>query len=114
MARRRSGWKRGDWLVKDEESGFTEYGSRVAYDYYGTLKLKKEGDRAHPQDFVRALDDPHSPYPQGRGRPQYDTCTGIQGFFVGTTSVSAPEGPATHLFRPAIPEQEVECTNWIY
>lgn len=111
----RRGWKRGDHLVMDEESGFTTYASKVAYDYYGVLKLKKQGDRAHPQDFIRAKEDPYPVYPIHPPLRQYENpCASIVGFFVGDTSVPTPDGPALHLFRPGIGEAEIECTFFVY
>ena len=100
MAKRR-GWKKGDWLVRDEESGFTEYASKVAYDYYGVLKRKDQLDHYHPQDFVRAKKDPYTVYPQSPPVRSYDTSAYNLGDFVGNTSVLAPFGPATHLYNPA-------------
>jgi len=101
---RRRGWKRGDHLVKDEESGFTEYASKCAYDYYGVLKRKNQGDRMHPQDFIRAKKDPYSVYPESPPLRTFDVSAYVQGDNVGITSVPAPFGPATHLYNPgAIP-----------
>lgn len=97
---RRRGWKRGDWLVKDEESGFTEYASKCARDYYGVLKRKDQLDPPHPQDFIRAKKDPYSVYPISPPLRTYDTSAYVQGQFVGVTSVLAPFGPATHLYSP--------------
>lgn len=97
MARR--GWKRGDWLVRDEESGFTEYASKVRRDYYGVLT--KNPDPRHPQDFIKAKADPFIGDPQNPPIYIYDTSAYDLGDFVGVTTVPAPVGPATHLFNPA-------------
>jgi hypothetical protein len=94
----RRGWKRGDWLVRDEESGFTEYASEVRRDYYGVLT--KNPDYAHPQDFIRAKGDPYIYDPQNPPTYFYNTSAYNLGDFVGVTTVSAPIGPATHLFNP--------------
>lgn len=94
----RRGWKRGDWLVRDEESGFTVYASKVKRDYYG--KLTTNPDNAHPQDFIRAKGDPYIWSPQAPPELVYDTSAYNLGDFVGLTTVSAPIGPATHLFNP--------------
>lgn len=94
----RRGWKRGDWLVRDDESGFTEYASKVRRDYYGVLT--KTPDKAHPQDFIRAKNDPFIYSPQNPPTYAFDTSAYNLGDFVGLTSVSAPVGPATHLFNP--------------
>lgn len=96
----RRGWKRGDWLVRDEESGLTEYASKVTRDYYG--KLTKNPDWAHPQDFIRAKADPFISDPQNPPNYVYNTSAFNLGDFVGTTNVPAPIGPATHLFNSAL------------
>lgn len=113
MSRRR-GWKRGDWLVKDEESGFTTYGSKVSYDYYGVLKLKSQGDKAHPQDFVKALDDPYPVYPVSQPFRDFNFTESVVGFDVGTTTVDTPDGPALHLFRPGIGNAILEYDFFVY
>lgn len=100
MARRR-GWKSGEWLVEDQESGFTEYASKMAYDYYGVLKKKSQRDRIHPQDFVRAKNDPFPVDPQNPPVRTYNTSAYNLGLFVGNTSVLAPTGPASHLYNQA-------------
>lgn len=114
MSRRR-GWKKGDWLVKDAESGFTTYGSKVAYDYYGVLKLKKQADPAHPQDFIRAKDDPYPIYPVNPPDRDYDLTDSTIGFFVGNTNISIPtDGAALHLYRPALGDARIEYDFFVY
>lgn len=98
--RRRRGWKKGEWLVRDEESGFVEYGSNVRRDYYGVLKRKDQADPAHPQLFVRALGDPYPVYPQSPVVYTYDTSAYDASAFVFGTNIPTPFGPATHLFNP--------------
>ena len=88
-------------MVRDEESGYTEYASNVAYDFWGTLKKKTQMDGAHPQDFVRAKDDPQPVYPQSPPTRDFDTSAYNLGDFVGTTSVPSPIGPATHIYQPS-------------
>lgn len=97
MARRR-GWKRGEWLVRDEESGFVEYASNVTRDFYGVLKRKDQADRQHPQDFVVAGQDPYINTPLNNPEMTYDTSAFNVSAFVYGTNVSAPYGPASHLF----------------
>lgn len=113
--RRRRGWKKGDWLVLDEESGFTTYGKSVGRDYWGVLKIKKQMDGAHPQMFVKAKSDPfpvdplHPPL-----RDFKEACLSNQGFYVNNSNVLAPVGPATSLFRPAIPDAQIGCNFYVY
>ncbi len=113
MARRR-GWKSGDWLVKDEESGFTTYGSKVAYDYYGVLKLKKQCDKAHPQDFIKALEDPYPVYPTSQPLRTYDLTESVVGFTVGETTVPTPDGPALHIYRPGVGDAIIEYDLFVF
>lgn len=102
MARRR-GWKRGEWLVRDEESGFVEYASNVTRDYYGVLKRKDQADGRHPQDFVKAGLDPYSQDPQNSPALVYDTSAYNVSAFVYGTNIPIPQGPATHLFDITYP-----------
>ena len=97
MARRR-GWKPGEWLVRDEESGFIEYGSKVARDYYGVLKRKDQADQIHPQTFVKAGKDPYDMQPQNSPALVYDTSAYNVSAFVYGTNVPTPQGMALHLF----------------
>lgn len=114
MAKRRRGWKKGDWLVKDEESGFTTYGKSVAYDYYGVLKDKKQGDRAHPQDFIRAKSDPYAVDPINPPLRDFSLSESVIGFTIGETSVATPTGPALHLFRPGIGRAVIDYDFFVY
>ncbi len=95
---RRRGWKSGDWLVRDEESGLVEYGSNVIRDYYGVLKRKDQAEKAHPQLFVRAKSDPYMQYPQANPSYTYDTSAYDVSAFIGATNIRTPIGPASHLF----------------
>lgn len=100
MSKRR-GWKRGDWLVRDEESGLIEYASNVGRDYYGVLKRKDQMDRQHPQDFVKAGRDPYINTPQSDPSYAYNTSAYNVSAFVYGTNIPTPIGPATHLFSVA-------------
>lgn len=113
--RKRRGWKRGEWLVRDEESGFIEYGSNVTRDYYGVLTRKDQADSKHPQLFVRAQSDPYIQYPQANPSYTYDVSAYNVSAFVYGTNIPTPVGPATHLFEavavmagdPAIPDMSI-------
>src|SRR3990167_11003294 len=96
--RNRRGWKRGDWLVRDEESGLVEYASNVTRDYYGVLKRKDQADSQHPQDFVKAGLDPYIGTPQASPTYTYDTSAYNASAFVYGTNIPTAVGPASHLF----------------
>jgi len=112
--RRKRGWKRGEHLVRDEESGFVEYASDVRRDYYGVLKRKDECDPPHPQLFIRAKGDPYITYPQADPSYTYDTSAYNVSAFVYGTNIPTPRGAAYHLFfadvgdsDPAIPDMAI-------
>lgn len=99
---KRRGWKSGEWLVRDEESGLVEYGSNVVRDYYGVLKRKNQADKRHPQTFVRALEDPYAQFPQSDPSYVYDTSAYNVSAFVYGTNIPTPIGMATHLFLQSV------------
>lgn len=111
---RRRGYKAGDWLVQDEESGFVEYASNVGIDYYGVLKRKDQMDAAHPQEFVKALADPYPVDPTSPPMRNYDLSQSVVGFTIGDTSLSTPQGAALHLYRPGIGNAIVGYDFFVY
>lgn len=115
MSKRR-GWKRGDWLVRDEGSGFIEYGSNVVRDYYGVLRRKDQADEQHPQDFVQAKQEDFVQYPQSDPSLTYNVSAYNVSAYVYGTTIPSPYGPAAHLFfqptvnpvnDPAIPNMAI-------
>lgn len=104
----RSGWKRGDHLVRDEESGFTEYASDCARDAYGVLKRKDQMDQRHPQEFIVARRDPYAVSPIAPPARDYDIVSSYVGTTVGTTSVAIVDGPASHIFKRGIGYYRIE------
>lgn len=104
----RRGWKRGDHLVRDEESGFTEYASDCARDAYGVLKRKDQMDSRHPQENLVPRQDPYSVYPIAPPSREYDIVSSYIGTTVGTTAVPVISGPASHLFTRGIGYWRVE------
>lgn len=105
---RRRGWKPGDHLIKDEESGFTIYASEAIRDSYGVLKKKSEADSLHPQEFIRARRDPYPVYPVAPPVRDYDFSQSLVGSTVGTTNVPVITGPASHLFSAGIGYMRIE------
>lgn len=106
----RNRWKKGDWLVIDEESGMTRYASQVMQDYRGLYVTQKYADYEHPQDYVRALNDP-IPVPfTNMPDDDFHFCNAVK-YYVGETSVrTAIDFPAFHLYNPGIGEMEIGCS----
>lgn len=90
-------FKPGDYLVIDQESGLTEYASDCGYDWNGVLKRKDQFDGEHPIYRFRNYD--REKYPSMINPDITVTAySNIKPSFIGNTSVSAPPGPADHLF----------------
>lgn len=111
---RRRGWKRGDWLIKDEESGLTEYASNVGRDYYGVLKRKNQMDDRHPQEAVYAKNDPFPVFPITPPLREYDLATTLIGNTVGLSNVPVVDSPASHLYRQGIGKMEIGLDFQVY
>ena len=95
----RSGWKSGDHLVRDGESGFTEYASDCAIDAYGVLKRKDQMDSKHPSEFK--ISPKKDPYPVKNLAPplrEWDITSATVTANVGATTVPHKVGPASHLY----------------
>lgn len=102
----RSGYKKGDWLVIDEESGVTTYASRTRKDFAGNIVRKRWADAEQPQDFIKAKSDPY-PLPfYTAGNPSF-TIGNFVPVFVGDTTVRTMPGPANHLFQPGIGTMQI-------
>ena len=50
-------YKKGDYLVQTDGLGVTAYRSECEMQYDGKLKLKRNVDPRHPQEFVRIKKD---------------------------------------------------------
>lgn len=108
-------WRKGAWLVEDEESGVVTYSDKVTRDWKGFLVRKRFADYENPQDFVKGLKDP-KPIPFSHP-PQVDNdvCNQFSSIYVGNTTVTAKRtGAADHLFEEGIGEMEIGCSFIIY
>lgn len=105
----RNRWRRGRYLVRSDESGRIGYDDETVKLWDGRIVLRDEYEERNPQDFVKALRDP---YPLKEVRPQQalDTPVLLRPIVVGTTGVTAPTGPASHLFDPGIGEMSIGTT----
>lgn len=108
-------WKSGDWLMEDEESGKVCYAKELVRDYRGFFTRKKYADQEHPQDFIKALNDPR-PLPYSHPIPVSSSICNYASVFVGNTSVTAAtDYAAYHLFEASgIGDMEIGCSFIIY
>lgn len=109
----RNRWKKGDWLIIDEESGMTRYASKVMRDYTGAYVTRRYADYEQPQDFVKAFNDPQPVPFAAPGISDFDVCV-FEEYYIGETTIVAPrDGPAAHLFDPGIGDMEIECSFFV-
>jgi len=90
-------------MVSDE-SGFTHYASEMVRTWDGRWVHKDEWEPRHPQDFVRAKNDPVSLQivrPNQTVSAVPTSAESIVGLLtVGETGIQTVYGPATHIFDP--------------
>ena len=109
----RRGFRRGRNLVIDEESGLTRYSDQITKDYYGRIITKKYADWAHPQDFVRAKNDPFIPQFINAPTPTGHVCVSVDQF-IGNTNIPSPQNPLRGMFELEIPDMEIGCSFIVY
>ncbi len=87
--------KVGDYLMKDDESGFTEYASNMIEQWDGTYR--RDNEPRNPQEFLQARADPE---PLSDIRPEGDlpASDNTVPTTIGETSVPFVIGPANHIF----------------
>lgn len=100
----------GDYLMRDDESGFVEYRSSMLKIWNGTWRHKNMFETRQPQEFVQARSDPRA---MRHIRPEFITDVPVNSVsgFVGETDVPTPTSPAGHLFKPGIGKMVIESTN---
>ena len=101
----------GDYLAVDDESGFVHYASEMVYRWDGMFVHRTNTETRHPQEFVKARNDPRAlkdVRPDIRQAPVDNTFA----LEVGDTTVpTIIDGPAAHLFKPGIGRLIIEGTN---
>lgn len=106
MARRgrRKGFRVGDHLVVDDESGFVHYASEMKECWDGTIRRSDQYEARHPQEFIRAKGDPYPVYPV-RIDPTIILENNTIPLSVGNTNVPTAVGPASHIYRVVVNDQ---------
>ena len=102
----RNSWEVGDYLMIDAESGMTHLASERVRQWDGSWRHYTNVEQRHPQDFVKARNDPQALQHVAPLGPQPDTFNALL-ITVGDTTVPAPYGPASHLYDLAIPDMAV-------
>lgn len=97
---RRNGWRSGDHLVQDEESGRVIYASRAREDWRGLIVDKRYADKEHPQYFVEPGEDPYPVEMVSRIPDTLTLKTSAPTTAGRNTGVVSPRGAAYHLFTP--------------
>lgn len=106
--RRRNGWRVGEHLVIDEESGVAKYSSEVTKDYTGRLVTREYADYEHPQDFVRAGNDPQPIADINPPDTTFDVCV-YPDATIGNTGVANPRQTFSSAFERGIGQAQIDC-----
>ena len=101
----------GDYLMRDDESGFVHYRSEMVRLWDGTWRHKDNFETRQPQEFVQARSDPRA-LRHIRPEPTIEqmVVNTVSGE-VGDTTVQTPQSPAGHLFKAGIGQMIIEGTN---
>lgn len=99
----------GSHLMMDDESGQVHYREEMRQIWDGTWRHWKNFETRQPQEFVIARNDPRV---LRDVRPEPDVARGcsLTPITVGESSVTAPQGPAWHVFDLGIGDMEIGCT----
>ncbi len=105
----------GDYLMVDDESGFTHYASDMRRIWNGTFRRRNQFETRQPQEFVRAGADPRALRhirPEDLSEKVCDLLYATKR--IGDTDpscgVRVPQGPAYHIFDRGVGEAEIGCT----
>lgn len=98
---KRNRWRKGVHLVVDDESGRTYYSDKVRECWDGSVRHYSQYESRHPQEFVRAKDDPRPVHPI-RAQEYEEVGEITSPILIGNTQLFTPVGPATHLFRDVL------------
>lgn len=99
-SRRRNGFKVGDHLMRDDESGIVHYASDMVRRWDGLWVHHSNNETRNPQEFVRARADPVA-LQNVRSDLPFDAPDQpiTQPLFIGNTTTKTIPGPASHLFE---------------
>ena len=108
---RRKSWKKGDWLVIDEESGITRYASQVRRDWKGLYVTNRYADEEQEQDFIKPMQDPQPVAFTALPDRNFEICNCLPRYVGATTVPYTSVGAATHLFQvDGIGDMSIGCS----
>jgi hypothetical protein len=96
----------GRYLIVDDESGIVAYDDQIVKRWDGALVRQKAYETRHPQEFVRARNDPRA---LKDVRPAVESTAAALGptFFVGNTNVPSNQGIGYRLTQAGIGQMRV-------
>lgn len=108
---RRAG-RLGDYLITDDNTGFTIYASEARKDYWGNYTKKPL--KRNLQEVATPFNDPQpvSVY-RGPGYEYFDPCDAkLSPDFIGVTNVPTPNSLGIQVLglTPTIPNMSIGCT----
>jgi len=109
----RNRWRKGRWLVQDDESGFVHYSDQVVRRWDGLYVRKDQNEPIDPQWFITAKSDP-SPVPFVRPEtPAAKSC--VTGSPYDAAGNLRPIFPGYALFVGAsIGTMEIACSFVVF
>jgi hypothetical protein len=96
----------GRYLIVDDESGIVAYDDQIVKRWDGALVRQKAYETRHPQEFVRARNDPKALKDVRPAVPSDPAALGPT-FFVGNTNVPAEQGIGYRLTQAGIGQMRV-------
>ena len=104
----------GDWLAVCDESGIVGYASQMVKRWDGLFVRPQAFETRHPQEFVRARNDP---VPLRDVRPMADLALGCAStpVYIGTTTIRTLTNNATGArYQPGIGAASTGCDFLVF
>lgn len=109
----RNRWRKGRWLVVDDETGFVRYSDQVTRRWDGMIVDKRNDEPPDPQWFISAKSDPVTvPFirPESEDGP---ACTTLSPYNANGT-LRSPFPGYNQFVATGIGDFEIECSFVVY
>jgi len=109
----RNRWRKGRWLVVDDESGFVEYSDKVVRRWDGMIVRKDQDEPIDPQWFITGRSDPQGvPFvrEEAADPPMCDTISPYD----AAGNLLKPFPGYAELVGTSIGTFEIECSFVVY